>query len=191
MVIDMNNELPHKLPHKLFLYSLSGILFTILTGTLSHFLYEWSGNNRYIGLITPVNESVWEHMKMVFFPMFLFCGSENIMLKKNYPYIYKANACAIYLGVFSIPVLFYTYSGILGKNYLAADIVVFCLSVILAFLFSYKLAKSLTLPPCPKTPYHRKSKIAVCYYAAVLLLFLCFILFTLYPPQDIGLFRTP
>lgn len=183
----MTNKLFSKIfRNKLFLYTLSGIFFTILAGTLSHFLYEWSGKNRYIGLIVPVRESVWEHMKMVFFPMFLFCGLENILLKKDYPCIYKANACAVYIGVISIPVLFFTYSGILGKNYLAGDIAVFYLSVILAFLSSYRLAEKLPSSSCKI-----KSKIAVRYYAAVLLLFLCFIIFTLYPPQDIGLFQVP
>lgn len=171
--------------NKLFIDTLAGIFFTILTGTLSHFLYEWSGNNRYIGLIAPISESVWEHMKMVFFPMIVYCGIENIVLRKDYPCIYKANACAIYIGTFSIPVIFYAYTGILGKNYLAADIAVFCLSVALAFLFSYKLTKNITFSSC-KT----KSKIAVLYYTAVLLLFLCFIIFTLYPP-NIGLFQAP
>lgn len=174
------------LKNKLFLYSLSGAFFTLLAGTLSHFIYEWSGNNYYIGLITPVSESVWEHMKMVFFPMLLFCGPENILLAKDYPCIYQANICAIYTGVFSIPVLFFTYTGILGRNYLAGDIAVFFLSVILAFVCSYRLAKK-SGSSCPKI----KSKIAVCYYPAVLLLFLCFILFTMYPPREIGLFQTP
>lgn len=172
--------------NKLLIYTLIGIFFTILTGTFSHFLYEWSGNNRYIGLIAPVSESVWEHMKMVFFPMFLYCSIENILLQKDYPCIYKANAYAIYTGVFSIPVLFYTYTGILGKNYLAGDIAVFCLSVVLAFLSSCRLSKTAPASSCK-----RKSKIAVCYYAAVLLLFFCFAIFTQYPPTNIGLFQAP
>ena len=172
--------------NKLLYYTLAGIFFTILTGTFSHFLYEWSRSNRYIGLIAPVSESVWEHMKMAFFPMFFYCSIENILLGKNCPCIYKASTCAVYTGVFSIPVLFYTYTGIIGKNYLAGDIAVFFLSVILAFLSSYRLAKKAPASSCKK-----KSKTAVCYYAAVLLLFLCFILFTLYPPTEIGLFQVP
>ena len=172
--------------NKLFFYTLTGIIFTILIGTLSHFFYEWSRYNPYIGLVVPVNESVWEHMKMIFFPMLLFCSVENILLQKEYPQIYKANACAIYTGTFSIPVIFFTYTGVLGRNYLACDIAVFCLSVVLAFRFGYRLAKNVPPSSCKI-----KSKIAACYYAAVLPLFLCFILFTLYPPTNIGLFQTP
>lgn len=49
-----------------------GIIFVMLTGTLSHFLYDWSGQNPVVGLFTPVNESIWEHMKLLFFPMLLY-----------------------------------------------------------------------------------------------------------------------
>ena len=133
--------------NKLFFYTLTGIIFTILIGTLSHFFYEWSRYNPYIGLVVPVNESVWEHIKIIFFPMFLFCSVENILLQKEYPRIYKANACAIYTGAFSIPVIFFTYTGILGKNYLACDIAVFCLrcSCLLLRLQTGKKRPSLVL----------------------------------------------
>ncbi len=47
------------------------ILFVIVLGTLMHFMYNWSGKHPFAGLIAPVNESVWEHMKLLFFPMLL------------------------------------------------------------------------------------------------------------------------
>nr|WP_236945659.1 DUF6512 family protein [Enterocloster clostridioformis] len=52
--------------------TIAGILSVSLLGTLLHFTYRWSGRNPLIGLIAPVNESVWEHMKLLFFPMLLF-----------------------------------------------------------------------------------------------------------------------
>ena len=53
-------------------HTLVGIIFTSLLGTLSHFLYEWTGYNTIIGTVTPVNESIWEHLKLLFFPVVLF-----------------------------------------------------------------------------------------------------------------------
>ena len=49
-----------------------GTIFVLILGTLSHFFYEWSNDNQIIGLFSPVNESVWEHMKLVFFPMLFY-----------------------------------------------------------------------------------------------------------------------
>lgn len=39
-------------------YTIIGILFVLTTGTLAHFLYDWTGNNTVVGLFTPVNESI-------------------------------------------------------------------------------------------------------------------------------------
>ncbi len=78
---------------KIFRYTLSGILFTSILGTLSHFLYGWSGSRVLVGLFAPVNESVWEHMKLLFFPMLLYFVFESvgrsfevILFQKIYPY---------------------------------------------------------------------------------------------------------
>ena len=49
---------------------LAAIVVFVL-GTLAHFVYDWSGQNSFIGLLTPVNESTWEHMKLLFFPMLI------------------------------------------------------------------------------------------------------------------------
>ena len=54
--------------------TIAGILCVSILGTLLHFTYRWSGRNPLIGLIAPVNESVWEHMKLLFFPMHLSIG---------------------------------------------------------------------------------------------------------------------
>ena len=52
-----------------FLWALAGFLFTGALGSLLHFTYEWSG-----GLLTAAfsadNESTWEHMKLLFVPLF-------------------------------------------------------------------------------------------------------------------------
>ena len=52
---------------------ISGFLFTSVLGTLSHFFYEWSGDSTFIGLVCPISESAWEHMKLLFFPALLYC----------------------------------------------------------------------------------------------------------------------
>ena len=52
-------------------YIIKGTIFVLITGVISHFVYEWSGNNRLVGLFFPTNESVWEHMKLCFYPYLL------------------------------------------------------------------------------------------------------------------------
>lgn len=123
-------------------YTIIGIVFVIITGTLAHFVYEWSGYNFILGYFFPVNESTWEHMKLCFFPMLTYAIFMNRQLKAAYPCITSALLFGILLGTFLIPVIFYTYSTILGTNYLFLDIATFIVSVLLAFYAVYRLTLS-------------------------------------------------
>ena len=50
-----------------------GILFISLLGCILHSVYDLSGKLIIIGLIAPINESIWEHLKLAFFPT-IICG---------------------------------------------------------------------------------------------------------------------
>ena len=50
-----------------------GFAFVSIVGTLWHFIYRWTGNNRLVALVCPVNESPWEHLKLLWFPFLLWC----------------------------------------------------------------------------------------------------------------------
>ena len=67
---------------KLLLYLITGIIFTFLAGTLLHFAYEWSGTNFWVGLFAPVSESIWEHMKLLFFPMLIYSMVSCILFRR-------------------------------------------------------------------------------------------------------------
>lgn len=162
-----------------FICTISCALFVTLFGTLGHFFYEWSGNNFYVGLFFPVNESTWEHMKLLFFPA-LFCYITLCFLKRNHePCILYAFPKSIFLGTFLIPVLFYTYSGILGFNVSFLDISIFYISVIISFIFLYK-----TTVAVKKLEYSSLAN------AVLLILAFLFISFS-YNPPSLGIFSIP
>ena len=165
--------------NKLKHYTILGILFVIIAGTLSHFVYEWSGNNFILGFFFPVNESTWEHMKLCFFPMLLYSCFMNRKLKDDYPCVTSSLLFGVLLGTFLIPIIFYTYSGILGQNYIFFDIATFIISVLLAFIAVYRLSLSCVLD-------------SFLFWLATLafLTAICFLVFTYYPPC-IGLFAVP
>lgn len=156
-----------------------GTVFVLITGTISHFIYDWSGQNYILGLIFPTNESTWEHMKLVFFPTLLCAFFLNRRLMADYPCITSALLASILLGTFLIPVLFYSYSGILGNHFLWLDIAVFAFSVILAFWASYRLTLS-----CRAKDYGNLFRLLV------LVVLLCFLFFTYHAPA-LGLFADP
>ena len=160
-------------------YTVIGIIFVLLTGTLAHFVYDWSGNHAVIGLFTPVNESVWEHMKLLFFPMLLYAFFAARRLKKDHPCVVSSLCLGILMGTLLIPVLFYTYTGILGRDYFILDIVTFIVSVLCAFGLSCRLALS-----CKAKPY----TVILCTLTCIF--FICFLWFSYHPPA-LGIFADP
>ncbi len=129
-------------------YIISGIVFTSIVGTLSHFFYQWSGKNPLVAFISPVNESTWEHMKLIFFPMLLFSLFVPALLKEAAPSLTGALILGNLLGTLSIPILFYTYTGIIGQNFFIADLAVFFVAVLAAWSTVWKLRDSEKILRC-------------------------------------------
>ncbi len=161
-------------------YTAAGILFTAVLGTLTHFCYQWSGENPLLALVVPVSESTWEHMKMLFFPMLLWSLLESALLRKKYPDLFWADAAGILTGLLLIPAIFYTYSGILGRTWMIADILLFYVSILAGFLVRSRLARRRNRPGISRW----------ILLGALLALLAAFFIFTWNPPA-FGIFRIP
>lgn len=160
-------------------YTIWGIIFVLITGTLAHFLYDWTGNNRIVGLFTPINESIWEHMKLLFFPMLIYSLIMILKFRRKYSCITSALCFGILTGALLIPLFYYAYTYILGNNVFMMDISIFILSIVIAFGLSYKLTLSRRLES----------------YTSILgmlvsVLFVCFLVFT-YRPPEAAIFQDP
>lgn len=164
----------------LFVWETIGFIFVIIFGTILHFVYEWSGNNKIVGIFSPVNESVWEHLKMLFFPMLLFSIIEYFMVGKEYKNFIAAKSFGILLGLLFIVIFFYAYTGIAGRNFLWMDILTFILGVMVAFTYSGRKITSA----------EASSKTNWASLLFLTALTLSFIVFTFRPPH-IGLFASP
>ena len=64
-------------------FTILGMIFTGVIGTFLHFLFQWTANHPAIALFSPVNESIWEHLKLLFFPVLLFTSLECILYKRR------------------------------------------------------------------------------------------------------------
>lgn len=160
-------------------YTAAGIFFVLIAGTLLHFLYDWTNNNRIAGLFAPVNESVWEHMKLLFFPMLIYSLVMAHHLKTSCPYVSSALCFGMLAGTLGIPLLYYAYTSVLGRNIFFLDLAIFVLCTIIAFFLAYSFTLS-----CRVQPY------APFLYCLVCVLLLCFIVFSYHPP-DLFLFSKP
>ena len=126
---------------KLFYWELAGFLSVSALGALLHFVYDWSGRWNVAAAFSAVNESTWEHMKLLFFPMFLFSVVQLCCLGRTYPNFLAARGVSTLTGVLLIPVLFYTYTGVVGAHVMWADIAVFFLAVFGAFALDFRLLR--------------------------------------------------
>ena len=159
-------------------FCILGAILAIILGTISHFVYEWSGNNFFVGLFLPVNESTWEHMKLLFFPMLLYALIVGKRMEEQYPCIYDAMFKGTLVGLVMIPVLFYTYTGVLGFNVDWVNIALYVTSVLAAYYVVYRLADK-----CKE----KESKVLRYIMYGLIL---AFMIFTVYPPR-IGIFVSP
>ncbi|SET51766.1 hypothetical protein SAMN05660297_02636 [Natronincola peptidivorans] len=158
-----------------------GIVLIIIWGVLLHFVYEWSDENAIVGIFGAVNESTWEHLKLLFWPAFIFSIIEFMYIGKHYSKYITGKAISFYVGILMIITLFYTYTGIIGKNYVVVDITIFIISVVISQYIGYKIITA---------PFKIKGVINVISVLAIILLILAFVFFTFNPPH-IPLFKDP
>ena len=159
-------------------YQIFSIIFTFILGILLHFTYELSGENKAVAIFSAVNESTWEHLKLLFFPMLLTTIIGYFYIGKDAPNFLCSKTIGILVSLAFTIVFFYTYTGVLGKNIAFIDISSFFIAVILGEVISYVLIIN---------KFKCNNKIAI---IILIILFICFIVFTYHTPK-IGLFKDP
>ena len=101
-----------------------------------HFVYEWSGESLFVGIFSPINESVWEHLKLLFFPMSVWILIGYFIFGKKFKTYIPSAVIGILSGMILIPMWFYTYTVFTGKPILFLDILSFIISVCVAFFIT-------------------------------------------------------
>lgn len=162
-----------------WLWQLMGFAVTSFLGTVLHFLYEWLGKSPVAALFSGVNESTWEHMKLLFWPMLLYTAIQSFFFK-SYPAFICIKTRGILLGISLIPILFYTYNGVIGKSPDPINIAIFFISAATAYIYESRALKNGTAR-CK----HPKLSILV-----LILLALAFVIFTFETPS-LSIFEDP
>ena len=160
-------------------WQLAGFAATSLGGTLLHFLYDLLGKAVWIAPFSGVNESTWEHMKLLFWPMLVYTAVQGFFFRERKDFL-CIKLRGILLGLALIPVIFYTYNGVIGKSPDWLNIAIFFVCAGIAYIYEARLFKKGGVA-C-KNPA----------LAVVILSFiaLCFIVFTFSAPE-LGIFRDP
>ena len=162
-----------------FWYEFAGMFFIIILGSMLHFTFELSGNQPVVGFFSAVNESVWEHLKLGFWPALFYLIFEYRYLYKRTNNFFFAKAICICAIMLIIPTIFYSYTIFIEGNFII-DISSFIFAIIIGQLFSYKLLTFREL----------SDRLSLVSLVALVILAIAFVVFTFYPPQ-IALFQDP
>ena len=159
-------------------YQIFSVIFTSILGSILHFTYKLSDKNQFVAMFSAVNESVWEHLKLLYFPMLLTTIIGYFYVGKDLNNFLCSKAIGIIVSMIFLVIFFYTYSGVLGKNIPIIDISSFFIATILGEFISYMLIVN---------EFNCINTIAI---IILLILLLFFIIFTYFTPK-IGIFKDP
>lgn len=157
-----------------------GFVFTGIVGTLLHFLYDWTGGSTVAALFSAVNESIWEHMKLLFYPAAAFGLWEYLRWGRYRSDFWHVKLTGILTGLALIPVLYYTYTGVLGISANWFNVTIFFLAGGVMYYLETRLFRQ---EKGRKTP-------AWVPIGILVLIAVAFTVLTFLPP-DIPLFQDP
>ena len=167
-----------------------GTVFVFGVGAGCHFLYEASDCNFAMGLLVAVNESVFEHVKLLILPIFIFWLVDYLYLLRflDLEIAYRgmcqhvaAAAVALFWGMLvMVGVYLFTFL-VLGFEQLWFDILLFFFSSLAAQLSGWQMAKSVE-PSVLRT--------VTCGVVLVLTGF-CHVYFTDHPQDIEAIFKDP
>lgn len=122
---------------KLLKLEFLGFIFISIFGTLGHFVFDWSNESKFVALFSPVNESPWEHLKLLFFPFLVFIIFTAIKLRQDKFNVSFAGFVSIMLGMWGTLSYYYTLTGTIGKNNEFINISSFFIGVLIAVIINY------------------------------------------------------
>lgn len=150
----------------------------MILGVILHFTFDWSNSNVLVGTFSPINESIWEHLKLIFFPFLITTIIVYFFKGKNISNYLCSKVFGIVFAILFIVIFFYTYTGIIGTHFAFVDISSFFIAVILGQYVAYQKMQS---------KFYCNKIFAI---TTLLLLYLLFLIFTFLPPH-INLFKDP
>lgn len=157
-----------------------GIPILFGAGAFMHYFYSLSGKNILVGLVSPVNESVWEHLKLIFLPMILWWGVYYVINGKQLNIDsnrwFTAGLVSLIVSMLGIIFLYYFYTGAFGKKSVIVDIVILLISLFIGQILSFHI-------------YQNFKGIHVYFVFLIVAIIFCVLVICTFKPPHIPLFK--
>ena len=156
------------------------LIYTVILGTAAsvcHSIYNFTGEKFIVGLFTPVNESVWEHQKLMFFPFLVWWII--MYFRKKEAWEMSMNTWIVSSGVslviapVSVVLLHYGYTSGWGRESVFFDIALVFVCYFIALCVAFHFMK-----------HSKPNKLAAILCSIIIVgIGITFIIFTGNPPQ--------
>ena len=157
--------------------ALWGTVFVTIAGSALHFAFDWAGRPLWLAWLAAVNESVWEHLKLAFWPSLALAAWLFLLAGRRKAGYWAIEGLCLPVAPILIVAIFYSYTALLGGNRLWLDIATFFVAVAAQQFLSARLHQGL-----------RPGKFAKRIGLALLALTTAAFLLLTYVPPDLPLF---
>ena len=127
------------------IFLIISIIVISIVGTLSHFLYDLTNHNKFIGIFAAVNESTWEHIKIALTPTLLWGLVDGFIYGTN-PNYFMAKFVSLFVIIILMPALYYGHKSIIKKEIFILDIISFYTVITVSQYLFYLLLRIDTVP---------------------------------------------
>ena len=151
---------------------IGGVVVFLLTFLL-HFIYE-AYPNFIFSVIAPVNESIWEHMKLIYSSFIIYGIIEFLIIKRKVKfnnYLFQLFLVPV-LGIISYLIIYLPVYHIFGEN-LIFSIILLGIIIVLEEVISYFILKLSNI-----------KKSSLIGLVGIVLGYILFFNFTYYPPHN-------
>ena len=108
--------------NKILIWEIGSFFFIGLVGASFHFTYEFSNySSNVVAYFSAVNESTWEHLKMVFFPALVFALVQYTYVREDANNYIVAKTSTLLIMPLVIIVGWYIYAPIVGRSVYPVD----------------------------------------------------------------------
>jgi len=160
--------------NSVLLWEIGGFFFIGLIGAALHFTFELSNfSNMVVAFFSAVNESTWEHLKMVFWPGVFFTLIEYSYIRDRVNNFLVAKSVSLFVMPLIITLGWYAYTPFTQKSIFRLDLLLFYIAVFAGQIISYKLLTRESLP----------EKANVISGVGLGVMLFAFSTFTFYPPE--------
>jgi hypothetical protein len=107
-----------------------GALMIAAAGSALHFAFDWTGGWRPIALVAAVNESIWEHLKLAFWPGLAWAALVPCPGGAALRSRLAVRGFTLLLTAMLIVAVFTSYTAVLERNLLPLDIGTFVVAIV-------------------------------------------------------------